>query len=107
MLGFPAVTLRDSIERPEALDTGGIVMTGLDARDVVDAVRVAMASPRAAVTPLDYTVTNTSVRAVNFILSTARRHAAWAGIRVSKQPPATDRTDDPSLATEYQDGHGQ
>ena len=30
MLGFPAVTLRDSIERPEALDTGGIIMTGLD-----------------------------------------------------------------------------
>ena len=30
LLGFPAVTLRDSIERPEALDTGGIMMTGLD-----------------------------------------------------------------------------
>ena len=29
ILGFPAVTLRDSIERPEALDTGGIMMTGL------------------------------------------------------------------------------
>jgi hypothetical protein len=31
ILGFPAVTLRDSIERPEALDTGAIIMTGLDA----------------------------------------------------------------------------
>jgi UDP-N-acetylglucosamine 2-epimerase len=30
LLGFPAMTLRDSIERPEALDTGGIIMTGLD-----------------------------------------------------------------------------
>ena len=30
ILGFPAVTLRDSIERPEALDTGAIMMTGLD-----------------------------------------------------------------------------
>ena len=28
---LPAVTLRDSIERPEALDTGSIVMTGVDA----------------------------------------------------------------------------
>jgi len=35
ILGFPAITLRDSIERPEALDTSGIIMTGLDARDVV------------------------------------------------------------------------
>ena len=31
ILGFPAITLRDSIERPEALDTGSIMMTGLDA----------------------------------------------------------------------------
>ena len=30
ILGFPAVTLRDSIERPEALDAGAIIMTGLD-----------------------------------------------------------------------------
>ena len=30
ILGFPAVTLRDSIERPEALDAGSIMMTGLD-----------------------------------------------------------------------------
>ncbi len=44
LLGFPAVTLRDSIERPEALDTGGIIMTGLDRDDVVEAVGVAMAA---------------------------------------------------------------
>ena len=42
LLGFPAVTLRDSIERPEALDTGGIIMTGLERDDVVAAVGVAM-----------------------------------------------------------------
>ncbi len=30
ILGFPAITLRDSIERPEALDSGSIIMTGLD-----------------------------------------------------------------------------
>ena len=86
ILGFPAVTLRDSIERPEALDTGGIIMTGLDAHDVVDAVRVAMESATDGgdtreTTPADYRIRNTSVRTVNFILSTARRHHAWSGIR--------------------------
>lgn len=86
LLGFPAVTLRDSIERPEALDTGGILMTGLHADDVVAAVGVAMAAGRTRdgvghLTPDDYLVANTSERAVNFILSTARRHHAWAGIR--------------------------
>lgn len=84
LLGFPAVTLRDSIERPEALDTASIVMTGLDPRDVVAAVRFARSqSPeqRTAHAPADYRITNTSERAVGFILSTARRHAAWAGLR--------------------------
>ena len=86
ILGFPAITLRDSIERPEALDTGGIIMTGLDVRDVLEAVRVA-SDPRAqgrhrgGTVPVDYCVTNTSERTVNFILSTARRHYAWSGIR--------------------------
>jgi len=86
ILGFPAITLRDSIERPEVLDTGGIVMTGLDAHDVVQAVKGAMANtPQehgvGLVTPPDYLIENTSSRAVNFILSTARRHKSWTGLR--------------------------
>ncbi|TCJ76469.1 UNVERIFIED_ORG: UDP-N-acetylglucosamine 2-epimerase (non-hydrolysing) [Dietzia maris] len=87
ILGFPAVTLRESIERPEALDTGGIMMTGLHAGDVVTAVRVAMESGYtrnglSRVTPEDYKIDNTSERVVKFILSTAHRHHSWAGIRV-------------------------
>lgn len=87
LLGFPAVTLRDSIERPEALDTGGIIMTGLHAEDCVAAVQVAMDSgyTREGVshlTPDDYLIDNTSERTVKFILSTAHRHHQWAGIRV-------------------------
>lgn len=86
LLGFPAVTLRDSIERPEALDTGGILMTGLDADDVVAAVGMAMAAGRdrggpGRLTPEDYLIANTSERVVAFIQSTARRHHQWDGIR--------------------------
>jgi UDP-N-acetyl-L-fucosamine synthase len=86
ILGFPAITLRDSIERPEALDTSGIIMTGLDAHDVIEAVTVAMANKPARdgvskLTPVDYLIDNTSSRAVNFILSTAHRHLTWSGIR--------------------------
>jgi len=90
LLGFPAVTLRDSIERPEALDTGGIIMTGLDVHDVVAAVGVALSSGHdrrgpGHLTPDDYLIDNTSERVVNFILSTAGRHHDWAGIRSAKQ----------------------
>ncbi|WP_187700905.1 MULTISPECIES: UDP-N-acetylglucosamine 2-epimerase (non-hydrolyzing) [unclassified Dietzia] len=86
ILGFPAITLRDSIERPEALDTGGIVMTGLNAGDVVVAVQMAMDSEytRCGVshlTPDDYAIDNASERTVKFILSTAHRHHQWEGIR--------------------------
>lgn len=84
LLSFPAVTLRDSIERPEALDTGGIIMTGLAAEDVVTAIRAALTHTHdhsRLLLPDDYQITNTSQRAVNFILSTARRHAGWSGLR--------------------------
>ena len=82
ILGFPAVTLRDSIERPEALESAGIMMTGLDAADVSRAVAVAMSAlPSASETPSGYEVRNTSHRTVNFLLSTAGRHHAWAGLR--------------------------
>lgn len=87
ILGFPAVTLRDSIERPEALDTGGIMMTGLDADNVVAAVRIAMDSGYTRegishLTPDDYLIDNTSERTVKFILSTAFRSHQWDGVRV-------------------------
>jgi len=86
IMGFPAITLRDSIERPEALDTAGIIMTGLDPRDVVQAVSLVMGRGCARegvseLTPPDYLIKNASSRAVSFILSTARRHNFWAGIR--------------------------
>jgi UDP-N-acetylglucosamine 2-epimerase (non-hydrolysing) len=83
ILGFPAVTLRDSIERPEALDAGSIMMTGLDRVGLVEAVAVAVEQTAAEGVrcPADYQVTDTSRRVVNFILSTVRRHHEWAGIR--------------------------
>ncbi|NYF58229.1 non-hydrolyzing UDP-N-acetylglucosamine 2-epimerase [Micromonospora purpureochromogenes] len=83
ILGFPAVTLRESIERPEALDAGGIVMTGLDPAGVVEAIEVVVEQVGAdgVPCPADYAVPDTSRRVVDFILSTVRRHHDWAGIR--------------------------
>ena len=86
ILGFPAVTLRDSIERPEALDTGCIVMTGLDPENVLEGLAAVLAQRDARgdvhpVVPTDYAIDNCSQRAVNFILSTHRRHEQWSGLR--------------------------
>ncbi|NCD19451.1 MAG: UDP-N-acetylglucosamine 2-epimerase (non-hydrolyzing) [Actinobacteria bacterium] len=84
MLGFPAVTLRDAIERPEAIDTGGIITTGLNPPDVVDAARITIAQHqehgRAGI-PTDYQITDSSRRVLNMIRSTATTHNWRNGIR--------------------------
>lgn len=87
MLGFPAVTVRDAIERPEAIDTGGIITTGLIAPDVVDAVRVTIQQHMASGAthaPTDYQVSDSSRRVLNLIRSTASSHHMRAGIRDAK-----------------------
>ena len=81
MLGFPAITLRSSIERPEALDTGSITMTDLDPEAVITGMRFAMDRDAPAQLPDDYAISNTSERVVNFILSTAGQHRFWSGLR--------------------------
>jgi UDP-N-acetylglucosamine 2-epimerase (non-hydrolysing) len=82
ILGFPAVTLRDSIERPEALDTGSILMTGLDPENVVEGVEVVVRDQSAGQhVPADYAIDNCSERTVRFIQSTHRRHEQWYGLR--------------------------
>ena len=90
LLGFPAVTPRDAIERPEALDTGSIIMTGLASAAVLRGVDLATRlfaerEARGLPTPVpeDYQVTNTSERVVSLLLGTAPLSNAWDGIRMA------------------------
>ena len=86
ILGFPAVTIRDSMERPEALESGGIVMTGLKAANVISGIRSVTEDGSSkkespVQLPPGYEVTDCSTRVIRFMLSTASRHHVWAGIR--------------------------
>jgi len=82
LLDFPAVTIRDSMERPEALDYGVLTMTGLRPENVVLGIRDALHSYESARrVPADYSVMDTSRRVTRFMLSTMARHHEWAGIR--------------------------
>lgn len=90
ILGFPAITPRDAIERPEGLDVGCLIMTGLDRDTILDGVRAvtALSAEREAAgrphpLPADYAVTNTSERVVSLILGTARLSNRWDGIRTN------------------------
>ncbi len=81
MLGFRAVTLRDSIERPEALDTGSIILTGLKAENVLPAVAARLSDEaQTPSVPVDYQITDTSLRVRNIILSVAPRLALWQSL---------------------------
>ncbi|MBW3168691.1 non-hydrolyzing UDP-N-acetylglucosamine 2-epimerase [Qipengyuania flava] len=88
MLSFPAITPRDAIERPEGLDVGCLIMTGLHRDTILDGVTAVtrMFDERQAADiphpiPADYTITNTSERVVSLILGTARLSNSWDGIR--------------------------
>jgi len=90
ILGFPAITPRDAIERPEALDVGCIVMTGLDRSTIengIDAVTRLFSERRAAgrpnPVPADYCITDTSERVLGLILGTAKLSNRWDGIRMN------------------------
>ena len=83
MLGFPAVTVRTAIERPEALDTGHIILTGLDPDRVLSAVDLAVATHEELgrhPIPADYQPTSTSLRVAKLICGLTGLAHRWDGI---------------------------
>jgi UDP-N-acetylglucosamine 2-epimerase (non-hydrolysing) len=90
ILGFPAVTIRDSIERPEAMDTGTILVAGIEPESVIRCVREVVRQH--AVTgnrpiPADYAITDTSTRVVNLVLGLSGLSNQWSGVRAAMTRP--------------------
>jgi UDP-N-acetylglucosamine 2-epimerase (non-hydrolysing) len=81
ILGFRAVTIRDSMERPEALESGGISMSGLQKDNVLRAVEFQLELLTYSQAPQEYRVTNFAQRVYLFIESTAPRYSQWRGLR--------------------------
>jgi UDP-N-acetylglucosamine 2-epimerase (non-hydrolysing) len=71
MMGFPAVSIRTSTERPEAIDAGTIVLGGITEEQILNSIEISSKLPVADVTnlPTEYNVTNTSERVVKVIQS--------------------------------------
>jgi len=72
LLNFPAVLIRTSTERPEVFDKGTLVIGGITAPQMLDALKVAREmfthQPRPVIAP-DYLDTNVSQKVVKLILS--------------------------------------
>jgi UDP-N-acetylglucosamine 2-epimerase (non-hydrolysing) len=70
MMGFPAVSIRTSTERPEAVDAGSIVLGGISAQQMINAIEVARGLfDDDIVLPFEYEVTNSSTRVIKAIQS--------------------------------------
>jgi UDP-N-acetylglucosamine 2-epimerase (non-hydrolysing) len=73
LLGFPAVTIRNTHERPEGMDAGTLVMSGLKSEQVLDAVRVVLAQQSAGLHPSrpvdDYANASVSTQVLRIVLS--------------------------------------
>ena len=81
ILGFKAITIRDSMERPEALESGSIIMGGINAQSVFKAIEVIESGSASKSPPYEYLIPDTSTRVVNFITSTIFQHKFWSGLR--------------------------
>jgi UDP-N-acetylglucosamine 2-epimerase (non-hydrolysing) len=82
ILGFPALTIRDSMERPEALECGSIAMSGITRKGILEAIAIVeeiFLDARSV--PQEYLVPDTSSRVVSFIGSTVHQHHFWSGLR--------------------------
>ena len=72
MLGFPAVLIRTSTERPEVLDKGTMIVGGITETDITQSVELARAmweNREEALLAPDYEDTNVSVKVVKIIQS--------------------------------------
>jgi UDP-N-acetylglucosamine 2-epimerase (non-hydrolysing) len=83
ILGFPAITIRDSMERHEALESGSVLMSGIYKEGIIDAISIIESGKKSQIHPYEYLIPDTSTRVANFISSTIHQHAFWNGLRRS------------------------
>ncbi len=92
MLNFAAISLRQSMERPEAQDAGSIVLTGFDSDIVLNAVNAVIEEYKLKAVPIaigsqvltapaEYQIENTSWRVLKLILGNTKLSNKWWGIK--------------------------
>jgi UDP-N-acetylglucosamine 2-epimerase (non-hydrolysing) len=84
ILSFPAISIRNSMERPEAQDAGTIFLTGFDKDTVLDSVNIAISQfdrMKYEDIPREYRIDNTSWRVLKLIVGTHKLSHIWDGIQ--------------------------
>lgn len=85
ILNFPAISLRQSMERPEAQDSGTIVLTGFEPDVVMNCIQIVIKEFEETNgytrIPDDYSIDNTSWRVLKLISGSAKLSNLWHGIK--------------------------
>ena len=83
ILSFPAISLRQSMERPEAQDAGTIILTGFDPEIVLSSVSTVIEEQKSGeytLIPDEYKIENTSWRVLKLIMGNTGLSNKWWGI---------------------------
>jgi UDP-N-acetylglucosamine 2-epimerase len=83
ILSFPAISIRQSMERPEAQDSGTIILSGFDPEIVMNSVRLVIEEHKKGAyetIPQDYNINNTSWRVLKLILGNTKLSNLWDGV---------------------------
>jgi len=83
ILDFPAVSIRQSMERPEAQDSGTIILTGFDPEVVMASIELAISEHDQKIPkniPPEYQVPDTSWRVLKLIQGLSSLSNKWNGI---------------------------
>ncbi len=84
ILNFRAISLRQSMERPEAQDTGSIILTGFDTDVILDSISLLIKEKterKITSIPEDYQIQDTSWRVAKLILGNTKLSNKWWGIK--------------------------
>lgn len=83
ILNFPAISLRNSMERPEAQDAGTIILTGFDLDNVLSSIKITISEHNNNISkhiPNDYQVPDTSWRVLKLVQGLSSLSNNWQGI---------------------------
>ncbi|HOP29584.1 MAG TPA: UDP-N-acetylglucosamine 2-epimerase (non-hydrolyzing) [Spirochaetota bacterium] len=83
ILNFPAISLRNSMERPEAQDAGTITLTGFDLNFVLNSITLVISEEhfkRQIQVPFEYKVPDTSWRVLKLLQGLTALSNRWYGI---------------------------
>ena len=80
IMNFRAVSLRDSTERPESIESGSVILAGTEPIEMLRNVGQCLARDSSVPTISDYEITNFSDRVLSALFSTASKQRAWRGI---------------------------